>query len=201
MKTLINTVFLGDVDMIAAYKFSPDKIILLIPEKLEGNSKKVVPKAVKDIKATFEKLKVRVETKQTAVYDLKKIIKDVMGIIDEEHKEGNEVMLHISEGRKVQSFACMLAAYKRKDKVSACYYLIEETGQALSLPLLDFSLTHAKKGILEEINKGVANVLEIAKNLKISKALAYKLLKELKHDGFIKKEENELTESGRIAIL
>ncbi len=47
----------------------------------------------------------------------------------------------------------------------------------------------------------INNITKIYNNLKISKALAYKLIKELKHDGFIKKEENELTESGKIAIL
>lgn len=216
MKTLISTIYRGDADLLAVYKFSPDKVILLpdkvmlstqkLDEEKEG-VKKTIKNGINTIKNTFEKLKVKVEVRQIDVYDIKKIIKEVMQIIDEEHKQGNEVILHISEGRKIQSFACLLAAYKRKEKVSACYYLIEETDQPLSLPLLDFKLPKSKIGILEQIGKGETNVEKIAGNIKMpnnkkmSKALAYKLLKELKQEGFIKKEQNELTESGKIAIL
>ena len=204
MKTLICTIYRGDADLVAIYKLSPDKIILL-PQKLEGETedvKKTVEKGIKDIKETFAKLKVTVETKTIDLYDIKKIIKETMQLIDQEHKQGNEVILHISEGRKTQSIAMLLAAYKRRDKVTACYYLVDERGGTpLALPLLDFSLSESKKGILEQVNKGENNVIKIAKNLKKSKALTYKLMKELKHDGFIKKDENELTESGKIAIL
>ncbi len=201
MRTLINTVFVGDVNLLAAYKLSPDKIILLVPKNLGKNAKLIITKAIKKTKETFTKLKVKVEIIKTSVYDIREIICDVMEVIDKEYRLGNEVLLHISEGRKVQSFACILAAYKRRNKVAACYYLIEETGQALELPLLDFTLSRSKIGILKELNRGERNMNTIAKNLKISKALVYRLLKELKQESFIRKEENELTDAGRIAIL
>lgn len=204
MKVLISTIYRGDADLVAIYKLSPDKIILL-PQKLDGESKdvrKTIEKGIKDIKETFGKLNVEVETKLIDLYDIKKIIKDIMNIIDKEYAKDNEVILHISEGRKTQSIAALLAAYKRRKKVAACYYMVDEKGGTpLSLPLLDFSLSETKKGVLEQISKGETNIIKISKNLRISKAMAYKVLKELKHDGFVKKEENELTESGKIAIL
>lgn len=198
MKTLICTAYGGDANKLAVYKLSPDKVILLSQKTEDENAKNIIKNGINKIKTTFGEL-AKIEIRIIEEYDVEKIIRETVRIIDQEHEQGNEITLHISEGRKTQTIACLLAAYKRKNKIRSCYYFTEDTEQALQLPILDFSIPEAKKGILEQVNKGETNIAKIYKKMRISKALAYKLFKELKQEGFI--EENKLTQTGRIAIL
>jgi len=198
LKTLISMVFVGDVTKIAAYKLSPDKLILFSSH--EHKHSDTAEKGIADIKKAFSGLPVAVEVKYTGMYKIDEIASDVIKCIDAEHALGNEVMLHISEGRKTHFLGMLLAAYARKEMVSGVFYMVEETNKVLTLPLLSLMPSSAKVLILKEIGKGNTNAISIAKKLKKTKGIVYIQIKELRSDGFIKKEDLELTEAGRVSV-
>ncbi|MFH1636871.1 MAG: DUF6293 family protein [Candidatus Woesearchaeota archaeon] len=200
MKTLISMVFRGDVTKIAAYRLSPDRLILF--DCKDHEHQKVSKKAIQDLKDAFSKLPVKIEVKYTKMYDIVQIAHDVIKCIDEEHSKGSEIHLHISEGRKTHYLGFLMAAYSRKGKVAGAYYLVqEENGRVLKLPLLSLKPSKAKQAILKEISKGNKNVISMTKKLKKTKGIIYIHIRELREDGFIEKDELELTEVGKISIL
>ena len=198
MKTLISTVFKGDVVKMATYRLSPDKLILF--DSKEYKHTDVSDKGVSELRKAFSGLPVEIERRYTKMYDIVAIASDVISCIDAEHKLGNEVMLHISEGRKTQFIGMLMAAYARKEKVSGVYYLVEETKDVLTLPLLSLVPSKAKLLILKEIAKGNKSVTDIVKKLGKTKGIVYIQIKELRADGYIKKEDLELTEAGRVSV-
>ena len=196
-KTLISTIFEGYATKAAIIKFSPDKVVI-ITSKPKDEKKSTSRKSIKDIKDKYKTIKV--EVVDTSVYEIPKIVYDVCKVIDRENKLGNEVSLHISEGRKTQSLGVLFAGFIKKDKIKGVYYFIEETNKALPMPLLDFKISPTKTMILKEFASGNKKVSEIIKKTKKSKAMVYSHITELKKNGYIT-EDMEITDAGRICIL
>ena len=196
-KTLISTIFEGYATKAAIIKFSPDKVVI-ITSKPKDEKKSTSRKSIKDIKDKYKTIKV--EVVDTSVYEIPKIVYDVCKVIDRENKLGNEVLLHISEGRKTQSLGVLFAGFIKKDKIKGVYYFIEETNKALPMPLLDFKISPTKTMILKEFASGNKKVSEIIKKTKKSKAMVYSHITELKKNGYIT-EDMEITDAGRICIL
>lgn len=182
----------------ATYRLSPDKLILF--DSKEYKHTDVSDKGVDGIKRAFSGLPVSIERRFTSMYDIVAIASDVISCIDSEHKLGNEVYLHVSEGRKTQFIGMLMAAYARKNKVSGVYYLVEETKAVLTLPLLSLKPSPAKLLVLKEISKGNKSVTDIVKKLGKTKGIVYIQIKELRSDGYIKREDLELTEVGRVSV-
>ena len=195
--TLISTIFEGNATKSAIIKFSPDKVVI-ITSKPKDEKKSTSRKSIKGIKDKYKTIKV--EVVDTSVYEIPKIVYDVCKVIDRENRLGNEVLLHISEGRKTQSLGVLFAGFIKKDKIKGVYYFIEETNKALPMPLLDFKISPTKTMILKEFASGNKKVSEIIKKTKKSKAMVYSHITELKKNGYIT-EDMEITDAGRICIL
>ena len=196
-KTLISTIYEGNATNAAIIKFSPDKVVI-ITSKPKDEKKSTSRKSIKDMKDKYKTIKI--EIVDTSVYEIPKIVYDACKAIDKENKLGNEVLLHISEGRKTQSLGVLFAGFIKKDKIKGVYYFIEETNKALPMPLLDFKLSPTKTLILKEIASGNKKVADIIKKTKKSKAMIYAHLNELKKEGYIT-ENMEITDAGKIARL
>ena len=196
-KTLISTIYEGNATNAAIIKFSPDKIVI-ITSKPKDEKKSTSRKSIKDLKNRYKTIKI--EIVDTSVYEIPKIVYDVCKLIDRENKLGNEVLLHISEGRKTQSLGVLFAGFIKKDKIAGVYYFIEETNKALPMPLLDFKLSPTKTLILKEIASGNKKVANIIRKTRKSKAMIYAHLNELKKEGYIT-ENMEITDAGKIARL
>lgn len=194
-KTLISTFREGYAVVAAIYKLEPDKLILLIPKEKDETRENFLKK----VKADFKKI-AKIETAPTEVYDIPQIVKDVCGLIDKEHKLGNEIYVHISESRKTQALGALFAGFIKKDKIKQVFYIEQETNKLLPMPLLNFRLSATKTKILKEIAGGVTKVGTIIKNTKKSKTLIYNDIKQLKKEGYIS-EDMKLTDAGRICIL
>src|SRR3989344_1454473 len=149
--TLISTIYEGSATNAAIIKFSPDKVVI-ITSKPKDEKKSTSRKSIANIKNKYKTI--QFEILDTSIYEIPKIVNDVCKAIDKEHKLGNEIILHISEGRKTQSFGVLFASFIKKDKIKGVYYLIQETNKALSLPLLDFKLSPTKTMILRELASG-----------------------------------------------
>jgi CRISPR-associated protein Csa3 len=197
-KTLISTIYEGEATNVAIIKFSPDKVVLIGVDKSDPKRKTNLKKNIDKLKNKYKLIKF--EVLDTSVYEIPKIVDDVSKAIDKEHKLGNEITLHISEGRKTQSLGALFAGFIKKDKIKGVYYLIEETNKALPMPLLDFKLSPTKTKILKEIANGTKKVSDIIKKTKKSKAMIYAHINELKREGYIT-ENMEITDAGRICIL
>ena len=195
--TLISTIYEGNAVKAAIIRFSPDKVII-ITSKPKDERKSTSRKSVKDLRNRYKTIKI--EVADTSVYEIPKIVNDVCKVIDKEHKSGNDILLHISEGRKTQSLGVLFAGFIKKDRIKGVYYLIEETNKALPMPLLDFKLSSTKTMILREIASGNKKVADIIKKSKKSKAMIYAHINELKKEGYIT-EKLEVTDAGRICIL
>ena len=194
-KTIISTVYSGEAVKLMLSRFKPDKIIMLRAKDSDPDTEKEISKTVGKLQRAFPKI--TFEKTETTMYDLVDITKAVVKAINAE--KGNDVLLHITEGRKTMSLGMLYAGYLKKDSVLGAYYAIEENYTILQLPLPDFSISPPKKKILKLLGQG-KTPKQITNITKKSPAIIYTHLKEMKKDGFIT-ENNELTDAGRIVLL
>ena len=196
--TLISTIYALEPVIICVTRLSPSKIILLSEE--EAGEKKLLSEEM--IEKTFKNA-LEVEKKYTAVYDTVRVAKDVAELIEKEHDRGNQVIVNVSGGRKPQAFGALFGAYARNDMVQRIVYVTEEDSMMIDFPVLSFNLSETKKLILEEIQKGVSAVSQIAVTAGISKGMTYNHLRELKSMGYIADGDNGyiITDAGKIASI
>jgi len=200
-RVVISTIYEGFAINHIIPKLSPNKLILLIDEPKVAEKKKKMNEVIKTIKSFF-KDSIIVETEKISSYDIPKIMSEVIRIIDKESKEGNEIMVHVTEGRKTTSLAVLFAAYMRKENVKGAHYLTEEEHNIINLPLLSFDINGNKKIILKEISKGDDNPIILMEKLKLKKSAMYRNIDELKNEGYLENnKELKLTSLGRIVIL
>src|SRR3989338_959352 len=165
-KTLISTIYEGEATNAAIIKFTPDKVILIGVDKSDPENKTLLKRSIKNLKNRY--MKITFEVLDTSVYEIHRIVNDVCNAIERENKLGNEILLHISEGRKTQFLGALFAGFIKKDKIKGVYYLIQETNKALPMTLLDFKLSPTKTKILKEIAAGNNKVSDIIKKSKKS---------------------------------
>lgn len=194
--TLISTIHKGDAVEVAVYKFSPDKIVLL-----DSKTPDPVKKAgIERIKSKFKRIDMVVE--KIEIYNIPEIVAKVCQLIDNEAKQGNEIVIHISESRKTQSIAAMFAGFIKKDKIKGIYYIEEETSELVPMPLLDFKLNNTKTAILKAIKNGSKTPRQVLKKVAKSTAMVYAHIKQLKKDSYIEgQSELMLTPAGEICAL
>ena len=178
----------------AIRKFSPDKLLFIFPEPVE----KIKVEAINRIKKDFKNL--IFENITTKTYDIARIASDVDKAIKKELKENNKVKIHISESRKPQALGAYFAGLLNKGHIDGVYYLEEEDGSVLTMPMLNFKLSKTKTFILNEINKGNKDIPSIVTKSKKQKSIIYQHVKVLKQDGYLN-DDLELTDSGKIVIL
>ena len=190
---MISTVHIQKAVLSAIPKLSPEKIVFLI----DPESKKKTD--IDEIKKIYGEI-IPIETVKTNCYDLVKVASDVVKLIEEENKKGNEVIVHITEGRKTTAIGAMYGAYARKKMVKGIYYITEEKNELISLPILELQINSTKSIILKEYAKGNKDIKKLAAITEKTEAMIYSHISDLKEEGYIS-ADNELTDSGRIVIL
>jgi len=192
MKVLISTIWKGSAVIQAIKLFSPNKVFFIADEPVED----IRNNSINMIKELFPNLEYK--TVSTKIYDIVGIAKSVMDIIESE--TGNEIIVHISEGRKTMSLGLLFGAYVKRELVSSAYYITEETNTPIQLPLVKLKLSKQKIQLLQKINEDISSMPEFEKALNVKAPTIYVHMKELRDDGFLNKE-NKLTEIGRIILL
>ena len=192
MKVLISTIWKGSAVIQAIKLFSPNKVFFIADEPVED----IRNNSINMIKELFPNLEYK--TVSTKIYDIVGIAKSVMDIIESE--TGNEIIVHISEGRKTMSLGLLFGAYVKRELVSSAYYITEETNTPIQLPLVKLKLSKQKIRLLQKINEDISSMPELEKALNVKAPTIYVHMKELRDDGFLNKE-NKLTEIGRIILL
>jgi len=195
--TLISTIYTLEPVIVCVTRLSPSKLILLTEE---GTVEKKL-RSEQTIEDTFGKI-IEIQKKNTSLYDPVQVAQDVANLIEEEHSQGNHVMINVSGGRKPQAFGALFGAYTRSDMVKRIVYVTEEDNFIIDFPILSFNISDTKKIILEHIKSGVNSVQDIARDADISKGMAYNHLRELKAMGYIKSDDGySITDAGKIAVI
>jgi len=190
-KTLITTIFEGGAVIAALHKFEPDKLIVIVPTPMHKKREK----AIKTIKKKFKFI--NISLLRTKLYDIPVIVNDICKAID---KEKNSIYIHMSESRKTQALAALFAGFIKKDKIKGVYYIEEETGAVLTMPLLNFRLSSTKTKILNAVNNGSKSVPAIIKKVNKKRSIVYDHIKQLKKDGFLT-DDLKLTDAGKISVM
>ncbi|MBW2965659.1 CRISPR locus-related DNA-binding protein [Candidatus Woesearchaeota archaeon] len=197
-KVLIATLYSADPVLLAANRLGPDKLILLIDEKPSGEQLK----SLKLIKESIGRV-ISVEAVKTKVYDIVEVATKCVEIIDSQNKD-DVIYVNVTSGRKTKAIGLLYAAYARIARIKKIAYNPEEDEKAVVyLPKLSFKLTESQKKILEIIDKGnFKTITDLAAKIKLSRAMLYRNIDELKDMGYIETEEGiKLTDAGRIARL
>lgn len=194
--TLISTVYSIEPVMICITQFSPRKVVLIMEEE-PPREKEQVQKIIEDTLGKF----IKVQIKETSLYDVVQIAKDTVDTIDEERAKGRKIVVNISGGRKTQALGVLFGCYARNNDVQRIAYVTEEEGEIIDLPILSFGISKTKKKLLEELKKGETSVKNLALKLGISRGMTYNHIRELRNMGFIDPEKLEITSAGEIATL
>ena len=195
--TLISTVYALEPVIVCVTRLSPSKIILLTEEDADEKKRQ----SEDTLELTFGKV-LKMDKKITSLYDPVHVAKDVVDLIEQEHADGNRVMINVSGGRKPQAFGTLFGAYARSDMVDRIVYVTEEDNSIIDFPILGFSISDTKKKILENIQSGIISVHDVGKSVSISKGMAYNHLRELKAMGYITDEDGyAITDAGKIAAI
>jgi len=197
-KVLIATLYNSDPIMLATTRLGPDRLVLLVDK--ESNPEQ--EKSLKIINDSLGKV-IDVKTVKTDVYDIVNVAKKCVEVIDMQPKD-DIVYINITSGRKTKAIGLLFAAYARHDRVKRIAYNPEEDKKAVVyLPRLSFKLSESEKKVLELIDNGkYKSTGDLAKKIKLSTAMLYRAIDELKDKDLITTEEGfRLTDAGKIARL
>jgi CRISPR locus-related DNA-binding protein len=196
-KVLIATLFSPDPVLLSATKLGPDRMILLIddkPSKQQEDSLKLIQDSLGKV--------IDVKAVKCSVYDIVKVATKCVEVIDMQPQE-DIIYVNITSGRKTKAIGLLFAAYARHDKVKKIAYFPEEENTVIYLPRLSFKLTESQKKILEYLfEDDFINIKDLADKIKLSPAMAYRAIDELKDMDLVITEEGlKLTDAGMIARL
>lgn len=198
MRVLISTIFHADATLLAATRFSPDRIIGLVSTDPPKEQVEAVDLVKRSLGSVLE-----FSTKKIPVYDVVETARVVAELIDA-LSESDEITLNVTSGRKTQALGVLFAGYVRASKVRKIVYLADDKKTIVHLPILSFSFNETEKSLLEAIESGkYTTTAELAEAVEKSPAMVYRALDELKRQDYVEAEDGgfRLTDAGRIARL
>ena len=197
-KILIATLYIFEPVIATATKMSADRLILLIdkkPDKKQVESLEILKKSLGSV--------MEITTVETEVYDIVEVAKETVKIIDL-LSDKDEIYVDITAGRKTKALGLLFGAYARTDRLKKIMYVKEEDKSIVSLPKLSYAITPGQYKIVHYLHKNsIVSMIDLAKEIDISRAMLYKHIKELKDMDVIEntKEGLHLTDYGRIVVL
>lgn len=198
VKILISTIYIFEPVIAAATKISADRIYVLIdkePDEKQSDSLRIIKQSLGSV--------LEIKTVKTDVYDIVKVAKEVVKIIDM-LSDKDEIYVDITAGRKPKALGLLFGAYARSGRIKSITYLKEEDKRVINLPKLSYSVTPGQFKIVEYLlNHSVNSMSDFATKVNVSKAMLYKHIKELKDMDVIEEtsEGLKLTDYGRIVVL
>jgi len=194
--TLISTIYSIEPIMVCITQFSPKKVVLLREEDAP-QAKLKVENIITETVGNF----IDIETKITSLYDVVRIAKDTVDIIENEKAHNRKLFVNISGGRKPQALGALFGCYARHGDIERIVYVTEEDSQTIDLPILNFGLSPTKRMVLEELQNDGKSVKNLAIKIGISRGMTYNHIRELREMGFISPEKLEITTAGQLAII
>jgi CRISPR locus-related DNA-binding protein len=179
-------------------KFGVDKLILLADIKGGKTQKDAVAK----IKEAIGEV-VKIELYQTEVYDIPKVAKKCIDLLDKQ-SEKDEIVVNVSSGRKTKMVGLLFACYLRPKLVKKIVYVIEETNEIITFPKMSLQINKNQRKVLERISrKDFKTIEQLSKKTKISRPMIYRHLDELMGMDLVEKTDEGyvMTDGGRILLL
>ena len=198
MRVLVSTIFSAEPTILAATRFSPDRIIGLVSEEPTAEQTKAV-ELVKNSLGSVLQFSVR----KIPPYDVVKTADIVATMIDTLSSD-DELIFNVTSGRKTQSMGVLFGAYARATRVRKIVYLADDKKTVVHLPILSFSFNETEKALLEAIEDGrYESTALLAEAIDRSPAMVYRALDELKRQDYVEVTDTgfKLTDAGRIARL
>ena len=194
--TLISTIYSIEPIMVCITQFSPKKVVLLREEDAP-QAKLKVEQIISETVGNF----IDIETKITSLYDVVRIAKDTVDVIENEKANNRKLFVNISGGRKPQALGALFGCYARHGDIERIVYVTEEDSQTIDLPILNFGLSPTKRMVLEELTNNGKSVKNLAIRIGISRGMTYNHIRELREMGFISPDKLEITTAGKLAII
>ncbi len=197
-KVLIATLYNPDPVLLASHRLGADRLVLLVDRKPKPEQEE----ALRIIQESLGRV-IDVKVVRMDVYDVVGCAAKAVEIIDMQPRE-DAVYVNITSGRKTMALGLLYAAYARHDRVKKIAYNPEEDKNAVVyLPRLSFKLTESQKKVLEALEgQEYKNLSELADKIKVSRAMLYRNIDELRDLGFVSSDDGfKLTDAGKIARL
>ncbi|MCD6227823.1 CRISPR locus-related DNA-binding protein [Candidatus Micrarchaeota archaeon] len=195
-KVLIATFYSIEPVIPSIHRFSPDKLVLITSDKPD----ETVKKNIQSIKRMFSTV-MKIEVVYIKQYDIYRIAKATVGLIEKEHEKSSQIYVNITGARKTLMLGVIYGVYARDDMVTSIHYSTEENNEFIELPKMSYDLNEMERMILEMISKdGKINVNKAAEKFGKTRGLLYLYLKKLRMKGFLDNNFN-ITSAGRISLL
>lgn len=189
-KVMITTLWEGNVIPIVIYKLTPKKVILLMDDNPQRK------KAALELKKKFPRIKF--ESIRVHEFDVPEVTKNIVEAAKKE--DGNEIYIHVTEGRKTMFLGGIFAASLLKEKTRGAFYLREDNNELMAVPLMEFKISETKSTILHELERGNNKVADIAGKANVHRSLIYAAIKDMMKSGLVT-EEWKLTDAGKIMVM
>jgi CRISPR locus-related DNA-binding protein len=196
-RVLITPIYETESIVLAINRFSIERVFLLVSKKSDEKQ----AQAVKSIKEHYNKV-IEIKEKKIELYDIVETAHQVKEIIDDLSCK-DEIYLNITTGRRPQVLGVLFAGYKRPSRIKKIFYVVEDTKEVITIPILSFDLTENQQKILENI-EDIDNISKLSDEVEITKAMVYRSITSLKEKGLIEDgpgKSFKLTEAGKIAMM
>ncbi|MDF2954496.1 CRISPR-associated CARF protein Csa3 [Candidatus Alkanophaga liquidiphilum] len=163
-------------------EFGASKVVLVYSTKEEVEGR--VADALAEARRLFSGLGLPYEELKLEAYEFEQNVELLRKVIRRER----QVIVNLTGGRKITSFALLYAALLEPEHVKAIVY-VSEDDEIIRLPkfLPSVSITPSERKVLNVLGKGKC-VSEIAEKLDISLPAAIKLVGSLERKGLVRSE-------------
>lgn len=190
--TLISTFYSFEPFVVAAHKFAPTTIVLIVGE----DSLRKIPDKIEKVKEVYAKV-ATIEIVPVDGGDLLCITSKTIEIIE----NNQNPIVNVTGGGKLLAQGVLYGCYARRNLIQKIVCNNIEDSSIVELPKLDLGVSSIKKEVLKEIEqRNSRSILEIAKSLDKKREGIYQHLKELKEIGYVD-EKFQITLAGRLALL
>ena len=197
-KVLLATIYKFEPIIASATKSGADRLILFVDKEPDERQQRSLDIIKKSLGTVLEITTVAIE-----LPDIFEVAGEAVKVIDL-LSDKDEIYVDVSAGRKTKALGLLFGAYARTNRIKRIMYVKEEDKSIISLPRLSYSVTSGqRKVVMHLLNHEIHSMSQFARKIRLSKAMLYKHIRELKKMDVIEEEKNGLkvTDYGKVVVL
>ena len=197
-KVLLATIYKFEPIIASATKSGADRLILFVDKEPDERQQRSLDIIKKSLGTVLEITTVAIE-----LPDIFEVAGEAVKVIDL-LSDKDEIYVDISAGRKTKALGLLFGAYARTNRIKRIMYVKEEDKSIISLPRLSYSVTSGqRKVVMHLLNHEIHSMSQFARKIRLSKAMLYKHIRELKKMDVIEEGKNGLkvTDYGKVVVL
>ncbi|MBI5002965.1 CRISPR locus-related DNA-binding protein [Candidatus Woesearchaeota archaeon] len=195
---LIATLYGHEPVIVTATKVSADRLILLPSDSSDDTQREALNIIQKSLGSVMN-----VKVLQTKTYDVVSVASEIVKIIDMINERDN-IFVDVTSGRKTRAFGVLFGCYARASRVKKILYVRKEDNKIVQLPKVSYNLPDKQRRVVAYLSYNPKpNIVDLLKRMKISRAMLYRYISDLKDMEIIEenKGEYQLTDYGKIVVL